>query len=347
MTPAPRPPIPHSRPTLGEAEAAAAREAVLSGQVSAGPRTALLEAALAERVGVAGAVATSSGTAALYVALKALGVGPGDEVLVPSFVCSALLHAVRAAGAVPMVCDIGDDFNLSPASARERRTERTAAIIVPHLFGAPAEVEALASLGPPMIEDCAQAVGAEIDGRACGAFGAAAVFSFYATKMLAAGEGGAVASDDVALLAAARDRIEYDHKPDDAGRFNLKFNDIAAAVAGVQLKRLDEFIARRLELAAFYTRELGEVPQIKLPEPAGSVYYRYVIRTDDPAGCIAELRADGIVAERPVGWPLHRLVPSVECPGADRAWAEAVSLPIYPSLTDAEAGRVVKALQGM
>jgi perosamine synthetase len=343
--------IPHSRPTLGVAEAEAARDAVLSGQVSAGPRTAELESALAERVGVGGALAASSGTAALYTVLKALGVGAGDEVLVPSFVCTALLHSVWAAGAQPVVCDIcdvgdiDDNFNLSPESAAGRLTDRTAAIIVPHMFGAPASVTAVSELGPPVIEDCAQALGASIDGRPCGSFGAASVFSFYATKMIASGEGGAVASNTPGLLDTARDLIEYDKKTDATPRFNLKFNDIAAGVALVQLARLDEFIARRRAIAAIYSRELANVTQIKLPTAADPVYYRYVVRTDDPAALIAKLRERGIVAEPPVDPALHRIVESGECPNADRAWAEAVSLPIYPSLTDDEAARVVAAIK--
>jgi len=341
--------IPHSKPSLGPAEAQAAADAVLSGQVAAAQRTARFEQALAQYVGAQGAVATSSGTAALYAALKALNIGPGRQVLVPSFVCTALLHAVWAAGAEPIVCDIGDDFNLSPHSAREKQTAQTAAVILPHMFGTPANVQPLLDLGLPIIEDCAQALGARLgghlDGQPCGSLGTAAICSFYATKMITTGEGGMLAARSQQLLDRARDLIEYDKKPDAARRFNLKFNDVAAAIGLVQLDRLDEFIARRQHLAELYHAELAHLPGVQLPRDHGSVYYRYVIQVDDPEHLIAKLAAHGICAARPVDPPLHRVAGQGGCPNADRAWDRAVSLPIYPSLTDAQARRVAAAIR--
>jgi len=337
--------MPHSKPTLGEAEAAAAAEAVRSGRLAAGERTAQFERALAQRVGVAGAVATSSGTAALCVALKALGVGDGHEVLVPSFVCTALLHAVWAAGAEPVVCDVGDDYNLSPEDARRRLTGRTAAVILPHLFGAPAAVAECLTLGPPVIEDCAQAIGAEVGGHACGSVGAASVFSFYATKMLCTGEGGALASSDREVLERARDLIEYDKKRDDTRRFNLKFNDVAAAIGLVQLSRLDAFVRDRRRLAAVYDAELSDFSAIKLARPQGSAYYRYVIETERPAELMSALAARGVEAARPVDPPLHRITRTGPCPNAERAWSRTVSLPVYPSLTEEQARRVAASVR--
>ena len=335
--------IPHSRPTLGQAEADAAAEAVLSGHVAAGERTARFEQAVAEFAGRSDAAATSSGTAALYAALRALGVGPADEVIVPSFVCTALLHAVWTANAKPVVCDVGDGFNMSAEDTRAKLSERTAAIIVPHMFGTPAAIGDIVELGPPVIEDCAQAIGADIGGAKCGSFGAVSIFSFYATKMLTTGEGGMLASDSPDLVARARDLIEYDKKPDATRRFNLKFNDVAAAVGLVQLERLAEFIARRRALAAIYDEALAGAPGIKLAPAPGSIYYRYVIETGDAPGLIAGLRAQGIAAARPVDPPLHRIAGGAACANADRAWERAVSLPIYPSLTDAQAREAAAA----
>ncbi len=337
--------VPHSRPTLGPAEADAAADVIRSGRVAAGERTAQFEQAVAAFTGRSGAVAVSSGTAALFAALKALGVGPGDEVIVPSFVCTALLHATWAAGAEPVVCDIAGGCNISPESARARMTERTAAVIVPHMFGAPARIQEIVALGPPVIEDCAQAIGADIGGAKCGSFGAVSVFSFYATKMMTAtGEGGMLASDSPDVIARARDLIDYDKKPDAARRFNLKFNDAAAAVGLVQLSRLDAFVQKRRELASIYDEALAGAPGIKLAPAPGSIYYRYVIEASDAPGLIAKLGSLGIAAARPVDPPLHRVAGAAACPNADRAWTHAVSLPIYPSLTDEQAREVAAAV---
>ena len=336
--------IPHSRPTLGQAEADAAAEVIRSGHVAASDQTARFEEATAAFAGTSGAVATSSGTAALFVALRALGIGPGDEVIVPSFVCTALLHATWAAGAEPVVCDITDDYNISPDDARAKMTDRTAAIIVPHMFGTPARIREILALGPPVIEDCAQAIGAEIGGSRCGSFGAVSVFSFYATKMLTTGEGGMLASNSPDVIARARDLIEYDKKSDGAHRFNLKFNDIAAAVGLVQLSQLDAFVQKRRELAAVYDEALTDVGAIKLASPPGSIYYRYVVETGDAPGLISGLDSRGVAAARPVDPPLHRVAGGSACPNADRAWKHAVSLPISPSLTEAQARTVAAAV---
>ncbi len=331
--------VPHSRPTLGDTEAAAAAEAVRSGHVAVGPQTAEFERELARTVGVGGAVATSSGTAALYAALKALGVGDGSEVIVPSFVCTALVHATWATGATPVVCDVGDGANLSPESAGANLTSRTAAIIVPHMFGRPTPIEPFLELGPPVIEDCAQSLGA-----AAGRAGACAVFSFYATKMIATGEGGAVASDSDELLDNVRDLIEYDKKFDARRRFNLKFNDVAAAIGWAQLARLDGFVARRREIAGAYTRRLADLPEVALPDITDSACFRYVVEVTEPQELIDSAGEAGVVLARPVTPPLHRVVGG-SCPESERLFHRAVSLPIYPSLGDAEVGRVVEAVR--
>ncbi len=340
-------PIPHSRPTLGRAEVKAAAKAVRSGHVAAGERTRRFEEAVAGSVDMGDAVATSSGTAALYVALKALGVRPGHDVLIPSFVCAAVLHAVRATGAEPIVCDVGENYNIAPDDVKAKLTPQTAAIVVPHLFGTPAPIREVQGLGPPVVEDCAQALGATLDGAPCGSFGSVSVFSFYATKIICTGEGGMLASWSTTLVARARNLIQYE-TPDPSGsmhRFNLKFNDIAAAVGRVQLPRLPEFVRRRSEIAALYDEMLGAVPGIeRRTPPPGSTHYRYIIEVDDPEHLIARLDRLGIAAPRPVPVPLHRIVRKGDCPNADRAWERAVSLPIYPTLSSREARRVAEAV---
>ena len=152
-------------------------------------------------------------------------------------------------------------------------------------------------------------------------------------------------SSSQGLLGRARDLIEYDKKSDAVRRFNLKFNDIAAAVGLVQFSRLDEFIQDRRRIAATYDRELSGLDGIGLAAPAGSVYYRYVIEVADAADLILELRRRGVMAARPVDPPLHRIVGAAACPNTERAWKQAVSLPIYPMLTEAQTRRVASAVR--
>ncbi len=338
--------IPHSRPSLGEKEARAAAAVVASGQIAEGPEVAAFEREAAEHLGLGHAVCVSSGTAALYLALAAMGVGAGDEVVVPSFVCSALLHAVAAAGADPVPADIDPEtLNIDPADVRTRLSRRTKAIIVPHMFGLPADLDRLLGLGVPLIEDCAQAIGAEHRGRAVGSFGAAAIFSFYATKVLATGEGGLVATASAALADHVRDVKAYDKKRDHRRRFNFKMTDIQAAVGRVQLRRLAGFIRRRREIAAVYRAALTGAGFRLPPDAPGHIYFRFVVDAlADPGRFQRLARERGIGCEPPVHTPLHRLLGIAGFPRTENAWRRTISLPMYPSLGPAATGRIVAAL---
>ena len=254
--------IPHSKPLLGAEEAQAVAAVIASGQVAEGPETAAFERELAGRLGCAHAVAVSSGTAALHLALAAMGVGAGDEVVVPSFVCAALFHAVAATGAVPVPADIDPlTLNLDPGDARRRLSARTRALVLPHLFGRVADPAPFLEMGVPLVEDCAHTLGARVDGRPAGSFGHVAVTSSYATKLIATGEGGAVATASEPLAAAVRDLKQYDRRPLDRARYNLKFTDLQAAVGRAQLRRLDAFIRRRRAIAACYRERPRPAPR--------------------------------------------------------------------------------------
>ncbi|MBI3003320.1 MAG: DegT/DnrJ/EryC1/StrS aminotransferase family protein, partial [candidate division NC10 bacterium] len=302
--------IPHSRPSLGPAEVEAVAAVLRSGQVAQGPEVAAFEAEVAARMGLRGGAAVSSGTAALHLALLALKVGRGDAVLIPSYTCAALLQAVRLAGAEPVLADVNPESgNLDPAAARRARTPRCRVLVPVHSFGWPADVEALRDLGLPIIEDCAQALGATAAGRPVGSRGEAAVCSFYATKVIAAGEGGMVLSDRPELLAVARDLRAYDEAPDPRLRFNYKMTDIQAALGRAQLGRLDDLLARRAAIAATYRKALAEAPVALPPEVPGRIYHRFVVRV--PGGVEGQLDAfarRGIGCRRPVHTPLHRLL---------------------------------------
>lgn len=340
--------IPHSRPFLGVEEAHAVAEVVSSGQVAEGPETAAFEREIAARLDCAQAVAVSSGTAALHLVLSALGIGAGDEVIVPSFVCTALFHAVAAVGAVPVPADIDPrTLNLDPGEARRRLSGRTRAVVLPHMFGRIGEPGPFLEIGVPLIEDCAHALGATRSGRPAGSFGVAAVTSSYATKMIATGEGGAVGTSSLQLADAVRDLKQYDHRPLDRTRFNCKITDLQAAMGRIQLRRLDDFIRRRRDIAALYRGGFG--PPIGFNEDAGEhIYFRYVIDAGtDAAEFIQAARLNGIACERPVHTPLHRLLNRTGFPVTDEMWRRCVSVPIYPALTDQEVQRVITVLKSL
>ena len=342
--------IPHSRPTVGAEEAEALRQVVLSGHLAQGREVEAFEEEMAAFAGRRFGVAVSSGTAGLHLALLALGVEAGNAVVIPSYVCTALLHAVWGAGARPVLGDIDRRTrNLDAGDVARRNCTAGRAIIVPHMFGLPARMEGFSSLALPLIEDCAMSIGAECGGRRVGAWGELSVCSFYATKMMSSGgEGGMVLTDAAELAKRIKELREYDGLPATRVRFNCKMTDMAAAMGRVQLRRLPGFVARRREIAGSYDRAFGEMPVECPPAVPEHVYYRYVIHVPGEAEDFAgRLEQQGVAARRPVFRPLHRELgeADVTCPHTATAYAGDISLPIYPSLSDAEVEKVVQAVQ--
>lgn len=340
--------IPHSRPSIGEDEALAAGDTVRSEQIAQGGKVSKFEEKLAEFVGVKGAVATNSGTSALQLGLMAMGVGADDDVVLPSFVCSAPLNAIYAAGANPKISEIEpESYNISLENLKDAKTKNTKAVIVPHMFGSPADLEKLESAGIPIVEDCAQSIGALYGKKKAGSVGRFGICSFYANKMMACGEGGVILSDDDDILSFARDRRDYDEKDDYKVRFNCKMTDIQAAIGLVQLGKLESFIARRKQIAARYDSGLKGL-DIELPRGEfDHIYYRYVIKTrKDPEEVISAMLDKGVLCARPIFKPLHRYLEIRSgYRKTDEAYSTAVSIPIYPSLTDMEQGMVIGALK--
>jgi len=342
--PSPPPAVPHSRPSVGIAEEEAARRVLRSGRLAPGAEAARGEARLARLSGGAGAVLLSSGTSALTLAIQALAIEPGDSVAIPSYACAALLHAVRNAGAAPLVCDIDPDTLALDANDIPRRGKARAAIVV-HPFGRPVRLDAFRSLDLLVVEDCAQAIGAVDRGGPVGSRGDVAVFSFAPTKPLTCGgPGGGLASRDGDVVEAARDLAGHDEKDDDRRRLNALMGDLQAAVAVVQMDRLPEFIARRDLLARLYDERLRPLG-LERPAPASGtrpIVYRYLVRVPEAGRLVDALAAAGIAARRPVYEPLHRLARADgSFPEAEQAQRTLVSLPLYPALTDQEAERVV------
>ena len=321
-----------------------------SGCLVQGREVELFEEEMAALIGMKSAVAVSSGTAALHLALLALHIGPGDDVIIPSFVCTALLNAVRMAGATPLLADIDErHFNLAVTDVKKRLTARTKALIVPHLFGQAADLEELAALGLPVIEDCAQSLGSRYRDKMTGSCGILSIFSFYATKLMATGEGGMVMSSDEKLMEDIRDLRDYDEKEDDRLRFNYKMTDMQAALGRSQRKRLSDFIERRQSIAYRYDQTLQTLGfPVPLRQPdRDHIYYRYILRHHQAQSLIRAMNDRGIACRRPIYRPLHHYLGRSDFPVAEQAWQHTVSIPIYPALQDEDIGTIEEALHSI
>lgn len=342
--------IVHSKPSLDQSDYAEVLRVLESGLIAQGSEVRKFEDSMASTVGVKYAAAVNSGTAALHLALAALGVGRGDEVVIPSYACSALLYAVRRLDAVPIPADIDPEtYNIDPSDLRHKLTKKTKCIIVPHMFGLPADMEPILSSGIPVVEDCALAVGSRYGKKPAGSMGVLSVFSFYATKMLTTGEGGMVLSNDSALIETVKDLREYDGKDyDRTVRYNCKLTDFQAALGISQLKKLPFFIEKRKRIAAVYTQALAGagLPTPVVPKGRDHVFYRYVIPDISP-GCGAWLQEQGIECRKPVFNPLHCQLGLTGFPNSQSAWERSVSIPIYPALKDEEVAYIAAKLHEM
>jgi len=342
--------IPHSRPALDQEEELAVAAILRSGQVVQGEETQRFEEALASVIGVGGAVAVSSGTAALHLALLALEIGEGDEVVIPSFACPALLNAIRYVRATPVLVDINrETFNIDVRDIERRLTGKTRAIIVPHMFGLPADIDDITALGVPVIEDCAQSLGSRYRGAPTGSFGVLSVFSFYATKVICTGEGGMIAANDPQLINKIRDLRDYDEKEDGRLRYNYKLTDLQAALGVVQLRKLPALIGRRRAIACQYDeffRRYG-LSQPACPPDREPIYYRYVTRTERLKELLDAGEVDGIAYRRPVFKPLHHYLGLTGYPETDAAFRSSVSIPLYPALRDGEVHTILQHLQSV
>lgn len=347
--------IPHSRPAIDQEDLRVTAGVLRSGQIAQGPWVERFERGMASFVGLQGGVAVSSGTAALELALRALEVGVGDEVIMPSYVCPAPWLATQRVGAQARLVDIDlHTFNIDPLAACQAVTNKTRAIIVPHLFGLPADLTGLERIGIPLIEDCAQTLGVTEEGRPVGTVGRLAVCSFYATKLLCAGEGGMVLSNEGAVLERIKALREYDGAPTlDPASFNLKLTDLQAALGLSQLGRFSAFHERRHLLAATYREALSSTSAVCPSPPPGRThgYYRFVIKLphfrtvpDGLMSLISRLEQQGIHCRKPVFRPLHRYLAQSGFPNSDEADRTALSIPLYPDLADDEVRQIQQSL---
>ncbi len=339
-----------ARPDVGSEELDAVAEVIAGGMLTMGPRVPEFEEALALACEVRHAVVVSSGTAALHLAVLALGLRPGDEVLVPAYTFPATANVVTLAGLRPVLVDVDPEtMNVDPS--RIEIGPKTKAVMAVHLFGRPARIEELPEL--PLLEDAAGALGASRRGRACGSLGLMGCLSFHPRKTVTTGEGGAVTTDDELIADTVRRlrnhgwRSMADADMPDPG-FNYRLADVLCAIGTPQVRRLGELIAARARIAAAYDERLRDLP-VTLPRADdGDVHgwQAYVIQVERRDEVLAALRAGGIEAQ--IGtYALPLLGPYRDqgfFPGAEHAFEHALALPFHTRLTDSELDRVAEAL---
>jgi perosamine synthetase len=345
-----------ARPDVGEAELTAVAEVIASGMLTMGPKVGEFERVLAGACGTADAVVVSSGTAALHLAMMALGIGQGDEVIVPAYTFPATANAVELCGGRAVLVDVDPDtFNLDLAGVAGAITERTKAVLAVHLFGRPVEWEELQTAVPQevaLVEDAAGALGASYRGSPCGSLGLMGCLSFHPRKIVTTGEGGAVTTDDAELGDAIR-RLRH-HGIAPRGDFdiaapgpNYRLPDLLCAIGIPQVARLAQLHAARERVAGWYTERLEHL--VLTPSAADGDHHgwqAYVIQLDRRDEALQALRADGIEVQ--IGtYALHHLAAYRDrgaFPGADRAFARALALPFATTMSEAECDRVAGAL---
>jgi dTDP-4-amino-4,6-dideoxygalactose transaminase len=353
-------------PAIGPEEIEAVTETLTSGWLTSGPRAAELERRVAELTGARHAIALSSGTAAMHLALVGLGIGPGDEVITSPITWPATGNVVVHAGARPVFVDVrDDDLNIDPDRVAEALTPRTKAILPVDLAGQPSDLDPLLELGPPVVEDAAHAIEAEYRGRRVGSIAAATCFSLYATKNVAAGEGGVLTTDDDRLAEDVRE-LRLTRRGDGSlydirlAGFKANLSDVLAAIALCQLDKLETHAEIRRRHVEAYDAAVAELPGIRPlardPRDRHSLHL-YVIRIDPQAAGEDRDAYQRALAEEQIGTSIHflpvhtltyyreRFPDQVALPVAERAGREVLSLPLSPAHSDADIADAIDALR--
>jgi dTDP-4-amino-4,6-dideoxygalactose transaminase len=367
--------IPITRPSVGEEEATAAAAAVMSGWLSQGPRVRDFEAAVAVYVGASRAIATTNCTTALHLALLGAGIGPGDEVICPSFTFIATANAILHAGAKPVFVDIDPrTYNIDAARIADALTPRTAAIMPVDQIGLAADIPAIWAIansrGIPVIEDAAPSLGSSIGETRVGSMSDFTCFSFHPRKSITTGEGGMVttnheeAAERLARVrshaASTSDLLRYQSGSIDIEEYrelgyNYRMTDIQAAIGLVQMSRLEEILAQRIRLAERYTAMLGGDDRLEPPYvPSGvrHTFQSYCVRlctTKPRAAIMAELAEKGIATRRGVMAihlePFYRSqMPDISLPVTERSTEQTLLLPLYAGMTEDDQDQVVETL---
>lgn len=349
--------IPIAKPLVGNAEKQAVMEVLESGYLVQGSRVAQLEKMFTQLCNTGYAVAVSSGTDALHIALLAHGVGPGDEVITTPFTFIASVNSIIYTGARPVLVDVeAETFNINPELVRQAVTPRTKAVLPVHLFGYPCDMDKLTNIAWPrrllVIEDCAQAVGATYRGRSVGSSNTGC-FSLYATKNVMSVEGGIITTNSDVIAERARlirnHGMKYRYRHELLG-FNSRMSDVHAAIGVVQMGRLDEFTAKRRANAAFLSANLKTVITPQTKDNRRHVWHQYTIRLDhgrDRDAAVRQLNEAGIGTGIFYPTPAHKerhirkVVGDLYLPVAERLAREVISLPVHPSLTQEDLETIV------
>ena len=344
--------IPIAKPIIGRDVRRAVTKVLRSGNLTQGQQVLTFEKEFSKLVDGRECVAVNSGTSALHIALLALGVGQGDEVIIPSFTFAATANSVALTGATPVFVDINiDTYNLDPNLIQKAITPRTKAIQVVHLYGLPANMPSIIEIAKLnnliLIEDAAQAHNASINGQPVGTFGDAAAFSFYPTKNMTSGEGGIIVFRDKNCARLARlyrnQGMEKRYQNEIIG-FNLRMTDIHAAIGLVQLKHLLKWNKRRQENATFLSNELKNVTKPFIPQGFSHVFHQYTIRISKNRDIVSKkLSSKGIGNAVYYPTPVHNLPAfksSMSLPQTQLATETVISLPIHPSLSKRDLKRI-------
>ncbi len=381
MSQAPAQPfIPFAPPDLGQDEIDAVAEVLRSGWLTGGPKVREFEEGFRQLTGAKRAIALSSATAGLHLALLAAEIGPGDEVITTPLTFAATANVILHTGATPVLADVSsDDYNIDPAEVARRVTPRTRALMPVHYGGQPCRMEELLEIssrhGLRVIEDAAHALTATYRGRSVGAMGDAAVFSFYPTKNITTGQGGMLTTDDEALADQVEllrlhglSKTAYDRYSEKgswayqvlAPGFNYVLTDLAAAIGVQQLARLETFQRRRREIAAAYDRAFSDLPELVRPtvrEEVETSWHLYAVRLELERLRISREQFIEELRERGVGTSVHYIplhlhpyyretlgVRERDYPVAEQVFAGLVSLPLFPRMSDADVERVAAAV---
>jgi perosamine synthetase len=360
--------IPIAKPNFGKEEIAAVTEVLESGIIASGPKTKAFEKEYAEYIGVKHAVAVTNGTVALDVSLKAFKICPGDEVITSAFSFVASGNCILFQNAKPVFADIDPKtFNIDPTDVAEKITSKTKALIPVHMFGQPADMAALKEIaednGLALVEDAAQAHGAEYKRQKAGSIGDTACFSFYATKNMTAGEGGVITTNDDKLAENSRLLINHGQSKKylhETLGYNYRTTDMCAAIGLVQLKKLESFNKKRTENASLLGKTISKIDGLTVPylnKDVKPVFHQYVIRVEDSYP-LSRDKLSASLTEKGIGNAVHYPFPiykqplylklgykNTDCPNTEDACKHVLSLPVHPLVTRDDIDYIIETLK--